>query len=96
MGLPFPLALDRLARDTPELIPWAWGVNGCASVISAVLATLLAIQFGFHAVILSAIALYAIAALALPRRGAEKFQPTDTLEQTAAARIRLNRGTGPI
>jgi hypothetical protein len=67
MGLPFPLALDRLGRESPGLIPWAWGVNGCASVISAVLATLLAIHFGFRAVILSALALYLAAALALPR-----------------------------
>ncbi len=67
MGLPFPLALDRLGRNTPELIPWAWGVNGCASVISAVLATLLAIHFGFQMVIVAALLLYLIAALSLPR-----------------------------
>jgi len=66
MGLPFPLALDRLGRDVPELIPWAWGVNGCASVISAVLATLLAIQFGFQTVILVAVVFYLLAALSLP------------------------------
>ncbi len=66
MGLPFPLALDRLGRDAPELIPWAWGVNGCASVISAVLATLLAIHFGFQAVIVTALMLYISAALSLP------------------------------
>jgi hypothetical protein len=70
MGLPFPLALDRLGRVSPALIPWAWGVNGCASVVSAVLATLLAIQFGFHTVILAAVMLYLIAALNLPRRRA--------------------------
>jgi hypothetical protein len=73
MGMPFPLALDRLGRNAPSLIPWAWGVNGCASVISAVLATLLAIHFGFHIVILAALALYLAAALALQldRRSAE-------------------------
>lgn len=36
--------------------------NGCASVISAILATLLAIRIGFSAVVVIAIALY----LALP------------------------------
>lgn len=66
MGLPFPLALDRLGRDASELIPWAWGVNGCASVISAVLATLLAIHFGFSFVIIAALVLYLFAALSLP------------------------------
>jgi hypothetical protein len=66
MGQPFPLALDCLGRDAPELIPWAWCVNGCASVISAVLATLLAIQFGFSVVIQIALLLYLITVLILP------------------------------
>jgi hypothetical protein len=67
MGLPFPLALDLLGRDAPQLIPWAWGINGCASVISAVLATLLAIHFGFRIVISAALLLYLLAALTLRR-----------------------------
>jgi len=59
MGMPFPLALSSLADRAQTLIPWAWGINGCASVISASLATLLAIHFGFSAVILIAMLLYA-------------------------------------
>ena len=47
MGMPFPMALARISQTTPALIPWAWGINGCASVISAILATLIAMQFGF-------------------------------------------------
>jgi len=43
-------------------VPWAWGINGFASVVSAVLATLLAIEFGFNAVILLALVFYAVAA----------------------------------
>lgn len=65
MGMPFPLGLSRI---TPELVPWAWGVNGCASVISAVLATLIAVHWGFSAVLLAAVALYALAALWLPEQ----------------------------
>lgn len=62
MGIPFPLGLSRVARTTPEFIPWAWGINGCASVISAVLATILAIHFGFTVVVSLAALLYALAA----------------------------------
>jgi hypothetical protein len=65
MGMPFPLGLARVATERPALVPWAWGINGCASVLSAVLATLLAIQFGFSAVIIAALLLYALAALAM-------------------------------
>ena len=66
MGLPFPLALTGVGADTPDLIPWAWAVNGCASVIAAVLATLLAVHFGFTAVVLTSLFLYGLAAAAFP------------------------------
>jgi hypothetical protein len=66
MGMPFPLGLADTAIGAPELVPWAWGINGCASVLSAVLATLLAIHFGFSWVVILALVLYGIAAGAFP------------------------------
>ncbi|MBT8068441.1 MAG: SAM-dependent methyltransferase [Gammaproteobacteria bacterium] len=63
MGMPFPLGLKQVAATAPDFVPWAWGINGFASVISAVLATLLAIEFGFVFVIMVALASYGIAAL---------------------------------
>jgi len=65
MGMPFPLALVRVSRALPAIVPWAWGINGCASVISAVLATLLATSLGFTAVMLIALGLYGLAALTM-------------------------------
>ena len=62
MGMPFPLGLRRVAASAPGFLPWAWGINGFASVLSAVLATLVAIHFGFAVVIAIAILLYAAAA----------------------------------
>ncbi len=62
MGMPFPIGLARIAREAEGLIPWAWGINGCASVVSAVLATLLAIHIGFAAVLGCAIFIYLFAA----------------------------------
>lgn len=67
MGMPFPLALDSLVSHAKHYIPWAWGINGCASVISAVLATLLAIHLGFSTVILIAVILYASCLITFPR-----------------------------
>jgi len=60
MGIPFPLALTNLGLSNKNYIPWAWGVNGCASVISAVLASILAIQFGFALLIIFALILYLV------------------------------------
>ena len=34
MGMPFPLGIVRVARDSGDLVPWAWGINGCASVVA--------------------------------------------------------------
>ena len=62
MGMPFPLGLALLADEMPDFIPWAWGLNGLASVLSAALATLLAIEFGFSTVVVTALLLYAGAA----------------------------------
>lgn len=65
MGMLFPLGLRRLGQVRAELLPWAWAVNGCASVVAASLATLLALGAGFVVVLLSAGACYLIAAFAM-------------------------------
>ncbi len=66
MGIPFPLGLSSISIGEAPLTAWAWGINGCASVISAVLASLLAIHFGFNIVILAAITCYLVAAASYP------------------------------
>jgi hypothetical protein len=58
MGMPFPSAVSRLE---PSAVPWAWAINGTASVLSPMLATLIAVHFGFSAVIASAALLYLVA-----------------------------------
>ena len=66
MGMPFPLGLSRVARRSAALIPWAWGINGCASVLSAIFATILAVHAGFIVVVLLAAVLYILAAMTFP------------------------------
>ncbi len=58
MGMPFPLGIARVAQQSADFVPWAWGINGCASVISAILATILAIHVGFTGVVVIAALLY--------------------------------------
>jgi hypothetical protein len=53
LGVPFPRGLGWLERRAPELIPWAWGVNGASSVIASVGAALLALSFGFSQVLIA-------------------------------------------
>lgn len=63
MGIPFPLLLRHLGQTQGELLPWAWAVNGCASVVAGPLATLLALGTGLPGVLLSAAGCYFLAAL---------------------------------
>ncbi len=77
MGMPFPLAMARLGELESRLIPWAWGINGCASVVSAVLATMLAIHFGFRVVVLLAILLYLVAVWRFPSVSPAASAPVD-------------------
>jgi hypothetical protein len=63
MGLPFPLGLARVAQQMPDMLPWAWGINGCTSVLSAILATILAMHYGFTGVVGLALVLYVLAAV---------------------------------
>jgi len=63
MGMPFPLALRQLGHAHRELLPWAWAISGCASVVATSLATLLALGAGLAAVLVAAAACYVITAL---------------------------------
>jgi spermidine synthase len=52
MGLPMPIAMTTLGRlGKDHLFVWAWGVNGCFSVIGAAAAPVIATNFGLAAVI---------------------------------------------
>ena len=75
MGLPFPLGLAQVAAHTPELVPWVWGINGCASVVSGILATLLAMHWGFTVVTLLAVGLYGLATILWGRIDRHAFRP---------------------
>jgi len=54
MGVPFAAGLLRAERIAPGLTPWIWAINGSASVISSVLAMILALTFGYHVVLMTA------------------------------------------
>jgi hypothetical protein len=68
MGHMFPAALQEIAESSPALIPWAWAINGCASVIATAAAPLLAIEIGFSRVLLAAAGCYLAAGLLFARR----------------------------
>ncbi|HHN48186.1 MAG TPA: class I SAM-dependent methyltransferase [Bacteroidales bacterium] len=61
MGMPFPLGLKAISRHHQSLVPWAWGINGCLSVIASPLAVLIAAEAGFTWVMAVAAIVYFLA-----------------------------------
>jgi len=61
MGVPFPLGISLAGASAPHLIPWAWAVNGCLSVIAPILAVMLALSLGYSVVVLTGSAAYLLA-----------------------------------
>lgn len=62
MGVPFPLGIRILGTVSPELIPWAWGINGSVSVVGSILALVLALSAGFSWVLVAGGGAYLVGA----------------------------------
>ena len=62
MGMPMPTGMTWLARlGKEQMFLWAWGVNGCMSVIGAALVPILATSYGLSSALLLAGLLYLLA-----------------------------------
>jgi hypothetical protein len=53
-----PLGITWLRRAAADVIPWAWGLNGSASVLSSILTIVIAVNFGFDQALVIAALLY--------------------------------------
>src|SRR5207253_11229363 len=60
LGIPMPTGLRLLQARTPEMVPWAWGINGALSVLGATVAIFIAMNWGFRVTLLAACATYLI------------------------------------
>jgi hypothetical protein len=52
MGTFFPRGITWIKKTHPELVPWAWAINGSMSVISSVVTAILSLQVGFSLVLI--------------------------------------------
>ena len=69
MGIPFPGGIQQMLvfREKATPVPWLWATNGAASVVSSVMAALLALSFGFDWVLRIGALCYVGAWLAINR-----------------------------
>ena len=64
MGMPFPLGIRIIDKN---LIAWAWAVNGTASVLSPILAVIIAFSLGYSSVLILSAFVYLISSFVLPQ-----------------------------
>src|SRR5262249_7664157 len=67
LGMPFPTGLRVVAQEASALVPWAWGVNSCCTVIGTAAALMLGMACGFKVVLVLAALCYVVALAALWR-----------------------------
>jgi hypothetical protein len=61
MGIPFPLGLRLLSQGDDRQVGWAWGINGCLSVVTASATMLFAAEGGLFFVFLCGAFMYVVA-----------------------------------
>jgi hypothetical protein len=60
LGVPMPSGIRMMSVTAPQMVTWAWGINGALSVLGATLAIFIAMNWGFRVTLLSAAAVYLI------------------------------------
>ena len=65
LGIPMPAGLRLLNARAPQMVTWAWGMNGALSVVGATLAIFIAMNWGFSVTFLAASATYLIGLFAI-------------------------------
>lgn len=63
LGQALPLGVRALTGSCEPLVPWAWGLNGAASVLASVLAVAIGMHAGFTFALLLGVACYVGAAV---------------------------------
>ena len=67
MGLPFPLGMRHILNN-PVQRAYAWSVNGCASVLSSIIAAQVAVSFGIPFIAVGAILTYFLAFVVIAKK----------------------------
>ena len=65
LGVPMPAGIRLLRSRAPDMVPWAWGMNGAFSVLGSTLAIFIAMNWGFQVTLFAASATYLVGLAAL-------------------------------
>lgn len=67
LGVFLPTVLNRLKEENLAFVPWAWGINGIASVVAPVVSIGVSTTFGIGVLLLSALPFYLLAGWVLQK-----------------------------
>jgi Spermine/spermidine synthase domain len=65
LGVPMPAGIRLLSARSPEMLTWAWGMNGAFSVVGATLAIFIAMNWGFQTTLFTSAGAYLVGLAAL-------------------------------
>jgi len=65
LGIPMPAGIRLLRTRAPQMVTWAWGINGALSVVGATLAIFIAMNWGFGVTLIGASTIYLLGLAAL-------------------------------
>lgn len=71
MGMPMPIGIRLLEKHAPQIIPWAWGLNGATSVLGSAATLVIAILTGFNQALMVGAFVYLIALIVMVLRPGE-------------------------
>lgn len=64
MGMCIPFGINLASRQSPEILPWLWGINGATSVCASVMAIAISINWGLSTSYWTGTAAYLLALVA--------------------------------
>ena len=84
MGSLLPSGVRAANALGADLVPWAWGLNGGASVVGSILAMILSMNYGFTIALVAGMLVYVLGMLAFPSTEARKAEPQPLPDPRAA------------
>ncbi len=75
LGMPLPLGM-RLLHQDGRTVAWSWGINSATSVLGALLATVMAMNYGFTLTLLAGQMVYLLALMCILMPGRTKRAKT--------------------
>jgi hypothetical protein len=84
LGMPFPIGVMMADRQPRGAIAWAWGLNGLFTVIGGYASVSLSLFYGFQAMFVGALVIYALAIALLARARVAALEPAASLRTVPA------------